>query len=321
MFKKVIPLIMSAAIVSGFSTVVYADESEEPLNFTLSGIYGDVTGDNISDLRDVLALSRYLVDSSGNEKYENTECIDLDNDGMIGIADLAILRRELTADIISLPLGTPVYKPEDLSEGISGIDVSKWQGKDIDWTKVKQSGVEFAMIKAGEGLEEEENFRMNIEGALNAGIKCGVYWFANASTIEEAEAEARACLETIACCQLEYPVVYDFEYRTLEDNPADGNRELITDMVAAFLDNIQQAGYYPLLYSNNDFLENYFYADRLGKYDLWYAAYSEDVPSRDCFMWQYSCNSYVDGINTYVDKDICYKDYSAIIKRYHWNGF
>ena len=31
---------------------------------------------------------------------------------------------------------------------IRGIDVSHWQG-DIDWPKVKQAGIEFAIIKAG----------------------------------------------------------------------------------------------------------------------------------------------------------------------------
>ena len=320
MFKKIIPLIVSTVAAAGFTAVVYAEESEEPLDFTLSGIYGDVTGDNIADLRDVLTLSRYLVDSNGNEEHENTECIDLNNDGIIGIADLAILRHELIGDM-TLPLGNSVYKPEDLSEGISGIDVSKWQGKDIDWEKVKQSGVEFVMIKAGEGFEEEENFRMNIEGALNAGLKCGVYWFSTASTKYGASLEAKTCLETISGYQLEYPVAYDFEYRSLENSLFGVNRTLITDMAITFLDCIKQAGYYPVVYSNKDFLENYYYEDKLKGYDLWYAGYKVSSPDKDCFIWQSSETGRVGGISTYVDLNTSYKDYSAIIKRYHWNGF
>jgi GH25 family lysozyme M1 (1,4-beta-N-acetylmuramidase) len=320
MLKKIIPLTVSAAIISGCTSVVYADETEVQQNFVISGIYGDVTGDNIVDLKDELTLTRYLVEGNGSEEPENIRCIDLNNDSRISITDLAILRHELMGDM-SFPIGTPVYEPEDLSEGINGIDVSKWQGTDIDWDKVKQSGIEFVMIKAGEGIEEEVNFRRNIEGAVNAGIKCGVYWFANASTTEEAESEAMACLKTISGNCLEYPVAYDFEYRTLENNPADGNRTLMTDIAATFLESIQKSGYYPILYSNTDFLDNYFYADRLAKFDLWYAGYNVENPDRDCFIWQKSCTGGIDGINTYVDIDVSYKDYSAIIKRYHWNGF
>lgn len=315
MIKRIIPVTMSLLVASGFTSAVYADEEQ---SLIISGIYGDVTGDNIVDLRDELTLRQYLIE---RDTAENIRCIDLNNDGVVNITDLAILRHELI-DGMSYPLGTPVYEPEDLSEGIMGIDVSKWQGTDIDWEKVKKSGIEFVMIKAGEGTEEEVNFRRNIDGALEAGLKCGVYWFANASTVEEAEAEARACLEAVSGECLEYPVAYDFEYRTLKDNAADGNRELITDMAAAFLERIMEAGYYPLLYSNADFLDNYFYADRLSKFDLWYARYSgKETSDRDCFIWQKSCTGHVDGISTYVDIDVSYKDYSAVIKRYNWNGF
>lgn len=328
LFKKLFAGLSSAAlIITGSSLTVYADESENislsddsvPMQYTNSRVYGDVTSDNIVDIRDILAFSRHLVINEEDFGTENIKSIDLNNDNEINLLDLMIVKQGVIGNS-TYSVGKPIYDEEHISEGINGIDVSKWQGI-IDWEGVRMSGIEFVMIKAGEGTEEEVNFRRNIEGALDAGLKCGVYWFANASTVDEAIAEADACLEAISGYSLEYPVTYDFEYRTIENNPASDNRELMTEMVREFLLHIQKNGYYPLVYSNLDFLENYFNAADLAQFDLWYARYNVDELDKECCMWQNSCTGGVGGITTAVDIDISYKDYSAIIQKYHWNGF
>lgn len=325
LFKKIAAAAVSAAALMAFSAqAVYADNDEfddTVISYADSRVYGDVTGDNIADIRDIIVFSRHLVVNEEDFGTENIKSIDLNQDGKVDLLDLMIMKKGVLSDS-GYPVGSPIYDDEHIvtDGGIKGIDVSKWQGE-VDWQTVKDSGIEFVMIKAGEGTEEEVNFRKNIEGAMNAGLKCGVYWFANASDTDEAELEAKACLETISGYSLEYPVAYDFEYRTLENNPAAGNRELMTEMVRTFLLYIQQNGYYPMFYSNLDFLSNYFYADELMQFDLWYARYISQSDNDYCWMWQYSCTGRVDGISVDVDLDTSYKDYSAIIHKYGWNGF
>ena len=98
-----------------------------------------------------------------------------------------------------------------------GVDVSVHQGE-IDWTKVADAGIEFAMIRVGyrgygsEGkMMGDTYFQRNIQGALDAGLKVGVYYFSQAVTVEEAREEAAYVLEQIAPYPISYPVVFDWE--------------------------------------------------------------------------------------------------------------
>lgn len=95
-----------------------------------------------------------------------------------------------------------------------GIDVSKWQ-KNIDWEKVKEAGIEFAIIREGYGKENpsqiDKRFEENYKGAKAAGIPVGVYHYSYADSVEDAKKEAQFCLKNIKGKQLEYPVVFDIE--------------------------------------------------------------------------------------------------------------
>ncbi len=308
MFKKAIISITALIMLSGGISV-----SAEPV---ISRVYGDVTGDNIFDIKDISAMSEYIT-YGGETAIEN---LDFNGDNEVNLVDYMIMKKAIINHDMGIRFGFPIYREEHRNYTSNGIDVSKWQF-DIDWEAVKASGIEFVMIKAGEGVEEEVNFRKNIEGAKKVGLQCGVYWFANASTIEEALTEAEACVKTISGYQLEYPVVYDFEYRTLENNTAEGNPQLITDMINEFMLSIQHSGYYPMIYTNLDFLKNYLDESRLNPIDLWYANYHIEEPDIDCMMWQRSCTGQIDGINTDVDLDISYMNYPQIMQEYGWNGF
>ncbi len=86
-----------------------------------------------------------------------------------------------------------------MSLSLKGIDVSKYQGE-INWEKVKDSGIQFAIIRAGYGKEtyqKDPKFETNYNNAKAVGIPIGVYWYSYAATIEEGEDEAKACLENI----------------------------------------------------------------------------------------------------------------------------
>ncbi|MGN0604881.1 MAG: GH25 family lysozyme [Oscillospiraceae bacterium] len=312
--------VLSAAVITALTavnTAVFAEGEDDgsTADYTASKVYGDVNGDNISDIKDVMIFSRQLV---SGEEIPEIKCVDLNSDGITDIYDLILLKHGIMKSGSSR-VGMPMYDDEHIiEEGISGIDVSKWQGV-IDWQGVKDSGIEFVMIKAGEGLNEEVNFRKNIEGAKSVGINCGVYWFANATSTDEAILEAQACLDTISGYELEYPVAYDYEYRSMENSPAAEDSELKTQIVKTFLLYIQREGYYPLLYSNLDFLKHHFNQEELNQFDLWYARYNVEELDMPCFIWQYSCTGEVGGISVDVDLDTGYKDFAAVIKKYHWN--
>lgn len=212
---------------------------------------------------------------------------------------------------------------------VRGIDVSRWQGR-IDWQKIKDSGVEFAIIKAGEGLDMESRFLENIQNAKAVGMNCGVYWFSKATSAEEAVQEANACLSVISGYQLEYPVVYDCEYRSLKDSPLANDKKALTDAVLSFLGTIEKSGFYSMLYTNTDFSERYLEFNRIkGVYDIWFAGYKVDKPAMECGIWQYSEHGQMEGLDldglngdtTYVDLDIAYKDYPQIMKNLHINGY
>lgn len=210
-----------------------------------------------------------------------------------------------------------------------GIDVSKWQGR-IDWQRVKDAGIEFVIIKAGEGTQVAKNFYTNINGAKEAGIPCGIYWFSNAKSSYEAVAEANACLEVASQYQLEFPVVCDFEYRSIEKcgNPLEKNKAAATEAVLSFLGTIEEGGYYSMIYTNKNFSSKYLEFDRISsEYDVWCAGYNVSSPGLPCGIWQHSQTGKVDGIDmdsvkkADVDLDIAYRDYPAIMKHLHINGY
>ena len=105
----------------------------------------------------------------------------------------------------------------DETESLSmGIDVSKYQGT-IDWAKVRQSGVEFAMIRVGYRAKstgeilEDPTARYNMQEAQAAGIKIGAYFFSSAVSREEAKEEAAFTKDIIAKYRITYPVAYNCE--------------------------------------------------------------------------------------------------------------
>lgn len=219
-------------------------------------------------------------------------------------------------------------KTEQVSSGVMevaspkiGIDVSKWQG-DVDWVKVKQAGINYVMIRAGYSYlseeevftqEEDEKLKVNLSGAIQAGIPVGVYYKSIASTVAEAKQDAQYALSLISGYSVTYPVAIDIE-------PNDGvhnvlSKEENSAIVAAFCDTIQAAGYEAMFYTNYFNLIDHFNYSTVSKYQLWLARYNVDFlgyenPVR---MWQITSQKVLDGItvNT-VDLNFEY-DYQEAI--------
>ena len=216
----------------------------------------------------------------------------------------------------------------DPAKGIYGIDVSEWQGY-IDWNRVKSSGVEFAMIRCGwstgiDAPEIDKRFYENVRNAKAAGMPIGVYHYSYARTVDEARQEAEHCLDIIRkCgCTFEYPIVFDIEDEEWTVKATGGDKRIITDIVKAFCNRIEQAGYYASFYANPNWLNNYMYSDELlNRYDLWLAHWGVNEPSRNCGIWQYTSKGSVPGINGNVDLNYAYKDYLSIMRGEHLNGY
>lgn len=199
---------------------------------------------------------------------------------------------------------------------IHGIDVSGHQGN-IDWRKVKASGIQFAMLRAGYGANNvDSEFERNAHGCMEEGIPFGVYWFSYAYTPEMARREAEKCISVIREYKVQYPVCYDFEYdsvRYAQQNGVQVTRTLSTRLVEAFCGRVEELGYFAMYYSNLDYLERMFSPGLREKYALWYARYASAPGQTGIGMWQYRDNGRVEGIRGNVDMDIAYEDFARVI--------
>lgn len=212
--------------------------------------------------------------------------------------------------------GVPSYNGSDYAV-FRGIDVSQHQG-DIDWEAVKNSGIDFAILRVGGRgygrtgkLVTDEKFADNLEGAKAAGIKVGVYFFSQARSDSEAVTEARLALKLLNGASLDLPVYYDWEYVSEDSARTDDmNGAAITECALAFCETIERAGYEAGIYMNVTM--SYYSLDlsQLAEYDFWCAA-PGDYPYYyyDAGIWQYSFKGAVPGIDAACDMDYMFVKY------------
>lgn len=203
-----------------------------------------------------------------------------------------------------------------------GIDVSRYQGA-IDWERVKASGVDFVLLRSsiGDGADittgEDIRFAVNITEAKKAGLMVGAYHYLRGGNVEEARAEAKFFVKTIAPYDLDFPAVLDFEEPWQQEYLTTAER---TAMALAFMEEVERAGYYPMLYTNTNWAENYLDMDKLGKYELWLAEWHPKPTYNGSFgIWQYTAYGGVSGIEGDVDLDICNINYRRIITSNGYN--
>ena len=216
-----------------------------------------------------------------------------------------------------------------------GVDVSHYQSDHgaIDWKKVKDSGITFAIIKCGgrsigtDGkLYKDPAFEQNIVGALANGIQVGIYFFSQAKTTSEASAEADYCLSLIQKYKITYPVAFDWESgKNYRVNKAKISNQQLTNICTTFADKIAAAGYTPMVYfCKNDWLGRVDGASLTKKYKTWLAYYfkdyyyterqwkpGDDGPEFDYNydIWQYGVTNTVPGINYYTDMNVAMFSY------------
>lgn len=191
-----------------------------------------------------------------------------------------------------------------------GIDVSRYQ-ENIDFEKVKNSGVEFVIIRIGvqsgakKDVSIDSYYLENIKKAKEAGLLVGVYLYSTAISPEIAKEQAKWVIKTLDGVKLDFPIAFDWEnwqyFREYEISLYDLSKSYLS-----FAKEIEKNGYKAMLYGSKYYLEN-MWLDK-GNYPVWLAHYTDKTNySGDHIMWQYSAIGEVDGINSAVDLDVYYK--------------
>lgn len=195
---------------------------------------------------------------------------------------------------------------------LNGIDVSVHNGS-IDWNKVKNSGkVDFAIIRAGYGKvasQKDPKFEYNYKFAKDAGLKVGLYWYSYATSVSDAKAEAKVCLECIGKPTLDLPIYYDIE----DKKTLNLGKDKVSKIAETFLTEIEKAGYKGGIYTSKSVMETLISDDIKNKYSVWVAhvgksgaALKTTSYKGEKDIWQYSWKGKIDGISGDVDLDHCY---------------
>ena len=227
--------------------------------------------------------------------------------------------------------------------GVLGCDVSKWQGN-INWTQTKNAGIQYAFIRVAyrgrtDGvIQLDPNFRANIQNAINAGVKVGVYFYSEAINEREAVEEANTLISNIYMYNISMPLVIDYEGFNQNERIGQANlsKAAHTSIVSAFCEKVKSAGYTPMVYASASYFNDYLEGEYLSNaYCIWSAAYSnspEHYNSVKYDFWQFTsaANAAQYGMKPgsldlnywYAGRTIMGNDYSSVFDaNYYYNMY
>ena len=193
-----------------------------------------------------------------------------------------------------------------------GIDVSRWQ-EEINWSQVAKDDISFVMLGTRSKGAVDPYFHKNIQNAATNGIKVGVYIYSLATTTDMAVQEADFVLNLINDYPISYPVAFDME----DSTQGNLSKSELAAIANAFCKRISQAGYYPSIYANENWLKNKLDMSQMN-YPVWVARYSARPTYQNPVMWQATSSGSVNGIKTRVDIDFQFKDFSSVIPADTW---
>lgn len=201
-------------------------------------------------------------------------------------------------------------------ESLLGVDVSVHQG-DIDWKKVADQGIRFAMVRVGARawgqvgeIFADSRWQENLRGAKENGLLVGVYFFSQAVTEEEAVEEAQFLLAQLDGWELDLPVVFDWEFAPdAAGRTTNMTAKMLNLCAVAFCQEIEKAGYMPMIYFNLDISRRMLDLPLMQSmgYPFWLAHYTDIMtyPYR-LQMWQYTDCGVVPGIEGSVDLNLLF---------------
>ncbi len=215
---------------------------------------------------------------------------------------------------------------------IKGIDVSKHQAHSdgrtkVDFERLKALGYDFVILRAGYGMYESQKdkaFESHYAAARAAGLHVGAYHYTYAVSVAQALKEADCFLSWIKGKKLDYPVAFDIEDKSLKSLTTTQR----TNIALAWMNKVESAGYYTMLYACADWCKNKLDMDRLKHFDVWLACYTSEARRKELYkreilgIWQHTSDLKLKGvypkdslIPSRLDADIAYKDYAEIIKK------
>lgn len=215
--------------------------------------------------------------------------------------------------------GLKRYMENGRDTSYTGVDISKHTGK-VNFTSMKAAGVDYVMIRLGSRgystgqISLDENFKENIEGAIEAELDIGVYFYSQAVSPEEAIQEANFVIQNLEPyrAHVKYPIAFDMEFVSNDKSRIEGlSREDKTTVTATFAEGVKAAGYVPMIYGGKEWLIKEIDLAKLQDYDVWLSQ-EGDIPDYPYLytMWQYDTNSVLNGIDGGADLNICFVNYS-----------
>lgn len=204
-----------------------------------------------------------------------------------------------------------------------GIDVSSHQGK-IDWDKVKNSGVQFAMLRAGYGSNTEtQTDKFVLENARECnrlGIPYGLYLYSYALTESSVHSEVQHMIRVAK--QVNATLGYYFDMEDADNYKANHglnprqNGQRLTNFCRIFIYGMKEAGYDNVgVYANYDYFKNILDLQSLRKCGkIWLAHWNRLSPSLVCDIWQYTSKGQVSGIKGHVDMNYYYDSLNQTVE-------
>lgn len=188
------------------------------------------------------------------------------------------------------------------------IDVSSYQGN-IDWNKVKESGIQKAVLKIiRKDLNKDKSFEVNYKNCMAARVEVvGVYNYSYATTIEKAIVDAQAVIKHLSGRKLKV-------WLDVEDNVQKGLGYHLVELIKAYRSTIEAAGLEFGVYTGLSFYSTYIKPYKLNLSNYWIARYGindgqanmKNLPIIDkpIYAWQYTSKGVVPGISGNVDVNL-----------------
>ena len=212
----------------------------------------------------------------------------------------------------------PYVSLSTVKTGSLGVDVSEWQGyiSADNWRKAKNAGYSFAMLRiawghAGNGAMDKQ-FNNNYANATSAGMPFGVYVYSYADTEEEARQEADYAISLLDGRSLKMPICIDLE----DDRISYLSKTQQSKNAIAFCEEVKKAGYTPMIYANQNWLNNHLDYSMIKNYKIWYAqypyswsSYSKPSYNNHIDIWQYSDRGNVPGLSGSIDMNKAYSNF------------
>ena len=207
-----------------------------------------------------------------------------------------------------------------MADTVKGVDISVHNGE-VDFEMLKRNGISFVMIGMG------NRFAENVQKAEAAGMPWGGYFYTDSVSPAEDEEELAKILDRLKGKRPTYPIAIDVEDDGTKAAKGGWNYANVNRNAKFLLEGLEKAGYYPMLYTGFEEIENYIDESVWRKYDMWWAQWATrcGYPGDNLGMWQFGgeqnfiSSPYIEG--EIFDQNYAYKDYPTIIKSGGWNNW